>query len=625
MRSLSTLFVYIIVGYFQSLIAQSVVEKGYFMFPIKPGQTNYLTGSMGELRANHFHAGIDVKTDGQIGLPVYCSADGYVSRIKISSYGYGKVLYITHPNGFTTVYAHLEKFDATLSAWTLKKQYELESFDIDVNPGKDELQVKKGQIIATSGNTGSSGGPHLHYEVRDSEEKVWNPLLFDFKEIKDTEPPVIDFIALRSFGVNSRVENEFGRKDFKPFKSGKNYIFTKPISASGEIGIEIKAHDRMNETYNQYGISCVELKVDGKEIFFHNINKFSFEDGKKINAHLDYETLLAKNQRFQHCYISDGNDLCSYKECSHSGKLKIVPGQKYKIEITVYDAINNNSTLSFTIEGKESNANVLSTEISKGGYRVYENILKIKGKVAKDTAADFFLDGKKIQVRPAYLVNGLPVYLYDLRVGLLDSVIIDKYIERFNFVKMIPPYQKANFKCGNFLVELSDSALMDTLYMQLKCIQDTKGNSQLNVHEPSVPIFGGYQITYEAGPEEKLYSNSYMGLNGGKYEESILNGNKMFARVKYFGKFVIVRDTIMPAIKYVTHSTKSIKFNIFDKESGIASFRATIDGKWVLMNYEHKKKTIWSENLEKNKTLKGKFVLEVKDKAGNIKTFEKIL
>jgi hypothetical protein len=625
MRSLSILFIYITVGYFQSLIAQSVVEKGYFMFPIKPGQTNYLTGSMGELRANHFHAGIDVKTDGQIGLPVYCSADGYVSRIKISSYGYGKVLYITHPNGLTSVYAHLEKFDPILSAWTLKKQYELESFDIDINPNKDELLVKKGQVIATSGNTGSSGGPHLHYEIRDAEEKVLNPLLFNFREIKDTESPIIDFVALRSFGISSRVENEFGRKDFKPVKTGKNFIISKPISASGNIGIELKAHDRMNETYNQYGIACMELKVDGKEIFFHNINKFSFEDGKKINAHLDYETLLAKNQRFQHCYISDGNDLCSYKQCSHSGKLSIVPGQKYKIEVTVYDAYNNNSTLTFTIEGKESNYNIPSTEVSKGGYRVFENVLKIKGKEAKDTTADFYYQGKKMLIKPSYIINGLPVYLYDLRNGLLDSIVMEKYTEHIDFVKMVPPYQKVNFKCGNFQVELSDSALMDTVYMKMKCMKDANGNPQLNVHEPSVPIFGGYEISYSPGTNEILTPNSYIALNGKKYEESRFKGNNMFAQVKYFGKFVIVKDTAKPVVKYVTHNTKSIKFNIFDKESGIESFRATIDGKWVMMNYEHKKKLIWSENLDKNKPLKGKFILEVKDQAGNIKTFEKIL
>ncbi len=625
MRSISLLVIYFTIGFLQILVGQPVIEKGYFMFPIKPGQVNYLTGSMGELRSNHFHAGIDIKTDFQIGLPVYCSADGYVSRIKISSYGYGKVLYITHPNRLTTVYAHLEKFKDSIDLWTINKQYELQSFDIDVNLAKNELLVKKGQVIALSGNTGSSGGPHLHYEIRDEQENVWNPLLFGFKEITDTEPPVIDFMALRSFGIKSRVENEFGREDFKPVQSGKNFIIAKPISASGEIGIELKAHDRMNEMQNQYGVSCIEVKVNGKETFFHNINKFSFEDGKKINAHLDYETLLTKNQRFQRCYIADGNTIDSYKKTNQNGRLFVVPGQQYKIEITVYDALSNNSTLTFTINGKENNTNVVSAEISKGGYRIFENIFKIKSKTARDTVATFYFKGIRTLVKPAYLVNSFPVYLYDMRDGLMDSIVMSRYTERFNFVSIIPPCKDVTMKLDNFQLEFSDSALIDTLYLQMSHLKDQKGRQVLAIQESFVPVFGGVKISYTPDKNEVLSSNSYIALNGRKYEDSKLIDNNLFAKTKYLGKFVVVKDSVPPVVRYVSNTTKSIKFNIGDTDSGIESFRATIDGNWVMMNYEHKHKMIWSESLDKTKLLKGKFVLEVKDKAGNIKIYEKIL
>jgi hypothetical protein len=606
--------------------AQTEVEKGYFMFPIKPGQVNYLTGSMGELRSNHFHAGIDIKTDFSIGLPVYCSADGYVSRIKVSSFGYGKVVYITHPNGLTTVYAHLEKFNDTLAAWVLKKQYELQSFDIDLNPAPNELPVKKGQILAKSGNTGSSGGPHLHYEVRDQQERVWNPLLFSFKEIKDNLSPEFEFVALRSFGINSRVENEFGKKDFKPIKSGKNFVITKPISASGDIGIEIKAHDRMNDTHNHYGISCIEVKVNGEETFFHNINTFSFDDGKKINAHLDYETLVARNQRFQRCYVADGNRLASYKKASHNGRLKILPGQRYKVEITIHDAYSNNSTLTFIIEGREPEHQVITTDVlSKGGYRIFENIMKIKGKTTKDTLAVFYLKGSPSIIASAYVLNGYPVYLYDLRNGLPDSVEIDHYTQTFDFVSAVPAYKSTEIKLENFMVNFSDTSLIDTLYLQMKCVKDPTGRPCIEVHDPSVPIFGAVNISYLPEKGEKLHPNSYWALNGRKYEETEHNEDHLFAKTKYLGKFIIVKDTISPVVKYVTHSSKSIKYTIFDTGSGIDSFKATLDGKWLLMNYEHKNKTIWSESLDKTKPLKGKLILEVKDKAGNIRTVEKVL
>ncbi|HSZ24238.1 MAG TPA: M23 family metallopeptidase [Cytophagaceae bacterium] len=610
----------------QILKGQSVVEKGYFLFPIKPGQRNYLTGSMGELRSNHFHAGIDIKTDFKIGLPVYCSADGYVSRIKISSFGYGKVLYITHPNGLTTVYAHLDQFSDTIGAWALKKQYELESFDFDVLLGKDELPVKKGQIIARSGNTGSSGGPHLHYEIRDKSENVWNPLLFDFKEIKDTELPIFDFVALRSFGINSRIESEFGRKDFQPIKiSEKNYVLSRSIDAIGDIGIELKAHDRMNETFNQYGVSCIEVKVNGKETFFHNITTFSFEDGKKINAHLDYQTLVSKNQRFQRCYVSDGNTLRSYKNSVHNGKLMIEAGKSYKIEITIYDAFGNNSTLSFTIQGKESSHQVTSTETSKGGYRIFENILKIKGKDQKDTLASFYINGNDIHVSSAYLVNGFPVYLYDLRNGLPDSVQIGTYKEDFDFVSTVLPFTKTKIKFGNFLVQFSDSAIIDTLYLQMKSGRDLKGKPLLEVHDASFPIFGGIELLYSPNKSERITPQNYIALNGRKYEKTVLKEDNLLTETKNLGKFLIVKDSIKPSVKYISHTAKSIKFNIFDTGSGIDSFKASINGKWLLMNYEHKNKTIWSESFTKSYPLKGKFVLEVKDKAGNIQTYERLL
>ncbi len=607
--------------------AQSVIEKGYFMFPIKPGQVNYLTGSMGELRSNHFHAGIDIKTDFKIGLPVYCSADGYVSRIRVSSFGYGKVVYVTHPNGLTTVYAHLDKFNDTLAAWVLKKQYELQSFDLDLCVNDNELPVKKGQILARSGNTGSSGGPHLHYEVRDQQERVWNPLLFAFPEIKDNVSPLFDLVAIRTFGIESRVENEFGKKDFKPLPSGKNCVLSKPITATGDIGIEIKAHDRMNDTHNQYGISCIEVKVNGKETFFHNINSFSFDDGKKINAHIDYATLVSKNQRFQRCYVTDGNTLGSYKKSSHNGRLNVLPGMSYKIEITVYDAYSNNSTLTFTIQGKESNHKLIASDVltNKEGYAIFENILKIKAKTAKDSMAYFYFKGNGLMVPSAYLVNGYPVYLYDLRNGLPDSVVMDQYTKRFDFVTMIPSYKQTDIKIDNFTVHFSDTSLMDTLYLQMKCIKDPTGKHCLEVHDPSVPVFGGVNITYLPDENETFPPNSYLALNGRKYEETARKGEDMVAKTKNLGKFFIVKDTIRPVVKYVSHTAKSIKYTIFDAGSGINSFRASLDGKWILMHYEHKNKSIWSESLDKSKPLKGKFVLEVIDKAGNVTTTEKNL
>ncbi|MDX5346044.1 MAG: M23 family metallopeptidase, partial [Hymenobacteraceae bacterium] len=195
--------------------AQLPEPAGYFKFPIKPGQQNYLSGTMGEIRSNHFHGGIDVKTDQKIGLPVYAAADGYVSRIKMSSYGYGNIIYLTHPNGKITTYAHLSEYAPALADYVLKKQYEQETFDIELFPEKNKFAFKKGDVIAYSGNTGGSGGPHLHFEIRDTEDNLYNPLQYRFSEIKDSTPPTVSAFALKTMSIDARVNGKFGWIEFR--------------------------------------------------------------------------------------------------------------------------------------------------------------------------------------------------------------------------------------------------------------------------------------------------------------------------------------------------------------------------------------------------------------------------
>ena len=249
--------------------------KGYLLFPIKPGQVNYLSANMGELRPNHFHAGIDIKTDFTTGLPVYAAQDGYISRIRISSYGYGNTLYITHPNGLVTVYAHLERFSADIQNYVISFQYANETFELDHYLPKGQLNVKRGDVVAKSGNSGSSGGPHLHFEIRDSLEHVLNPLQFGFTEIKDSQTPIFQKIAVKPLNINARVQNEFALKEWTASKkTDGTYGIPATIEAYGSVGLEIKVHDRMNETSNSYGVNCIELFVNGEEVFYHNIETF---------------------------------------------------------------------------------------------------------------------------------------------------------------------------------------------------------------------------------------------------------------------------------------------------------------------------------------------------------------
>src|SRR5690554_1424403 len=185
------------------VFAQKNHPKDYFVSPMDVPL--HMSGTFGELRNNHFHSGIDFKTQQREGQNVLAAAEGYVSRIKVSTWGYGKALYITHPNGYTTVYAHLQKYSPEIEAYVKKRQYYQKSFEVEFFPGASDLKVTQGQLIGLSGNSGGSGGPHLHFEIRDSKtENIINPLFFGFdKLITDTKKPILNHVTVYPLGENS--------------------------------------------------------------------------------------------------------------------------------------------------------------------------------------------------------------------------------------------------------------------------------------------------------------------------------------------------------------------------------------------------------------------------------------
>ena len=204
-KSLIIIFLSLIILKIQAQKTQLDYPKGYFLFPINPNQQNYLSGGMGDLRSDHFHAGIDIKTQGREGLPVYATGDGYISEVRVQTNGYGNVIFITHPNGFVSVYGHLKTFAKSLASYVKKKRIESQTFEIRLKLSPQEFEVARGQIIGLSGNSGGSGGPHLHFEIRDTRNTILNPLNFGFSEIRDNLPPIFQQLIIRTLTIDSRV------------------------------------------------------------------------------------------------------------------------------------------------------------------------------------------------------------------------------------------------------------------------------------------------------------------------------------------------------------------------------------------------------------------------------------
>lgn len=316
-----------------------------------------LSANFGELRPNHFHTGIDIKTQQVINKPVLSIEDGYVSRISISPSGYGLALYINHPStGQTSVYGHLNKFTPELTKYIKDKQYEKETHKIEIYPEENEFPVKKGELVAYSGNSGSSGGPHIHFEIRDTKtEHALDPLPYYVDRIPDTKAPEVRGIAIYPIagkGVVNNSKNTY-RQAVSRLQSGKYSPLSKTIEAWGMIGFGINAVDRMNNTHNTYGVKSVKLYCDEELISSFNINEVNFDRSKIINSMTDFDYWYKNRKFYMKSFVEPGNILKIYDSTSVKGYLDVNESKTYKLRYELVDNNGNKTVYNFSIVGKE--------------------------------------------------------------------------------------------------------------------------------------------------------------------------------------------------------------------------------------------------------------------------------
>ncbi|MGK0429955.1 MAG: hypothetical protein ACJARX_001627, partial [Psychroserpens sp.] len=345
--------------------SQSPYPQDYFRSPLDV--TVVLSGTFAELRSNHFHSGLDIKTQQRIGLNVYGVAQGYVSRIKISHYGYGKALYITHPNGYVSVYAHLSKFSPRIEKYIKTCQYNKESYEVEVFPSQEELPISVDEIVAFSGNSGSSGGPHLHFEIRDNEERPINPLLFGY-DIKDTKAPVLTSVYAYPKNKKSHVNDIKKRIELRliPNKNG-NYS-TAPIEAYGDIGFGIVSYDQQDLGYNKNGLSNIQSFYNGNKTFEMDFKRFSFAESKHINRYIDYEVYKEEKSRIQKLFVQSGNTLSMLKDVDANGYVIIEDSTNTVYKVRLRDFGGNESWLSIPIKGKPAKEILEAPDLKPNTY-----------------------------------------------------------------------------------------------------------------------------------------------------------------------------------------------------------------------------------------------------------------
>lgn len=523
MRKSLLLFLFLFVSVL--LFAQSNYPKDYFIKPLDIPLI--LSGSFGELRSNHFHGGLDIKTQQRIGLNVFSSADGYVSRISISHWGYGNALYVTHPNGFTTVYGHLHKFSPKIEAYIRKHQYEQESFEVKLFPGTDDLVVTKGEVIAISGNSGSSGGPHLHYEIRDIQSNVINPMHFGI-DLPDHKNPTIQSVFAYSKNDSSHVNQSNKIVELVLRRQPNGDILANKVYAYGEIGIGINAYDRLDNALNQNGLYDVEMQVNGSKIYQFTLDKFSFEESRYINSYVDFERLAKLKQRVQKCFVDHpANKLSLYKTLENKGFFNIKDTLDYNVTLIAKDFKGNQTKLSIPFKGK------------------------------KDT----ILLKKEIKNTPYF-------FKYNQENKILDSLV------HINFPK--------NIFYEDFYFDYSFK------------------NGVAQLHNTTVPVHDYFSIYFDISKysQEEIKTmyiakkNSYGVLS---YLSSKHKDNYMYGSSRDLGNYTLAFDNVAPKISPVNFKESQwlakssiLQIKIFDRGSGIKSYRGEINGKWILLEYDPK-------------------------------------
>jgi murein DD-endopeptidase MepM/ murein hydrolase activator NlpD len=552
-----------------SIFAQDVVQtrqypKDYFRYPLDlPPST---AGSFGELRPNHFHAGLDFRTNQRDGYPVHAAADGFVSRLKVQFGGFGNAVYITHPNGFTTVYGHLQSFSPELAKLVHDYQVQTKTDMVDFNLLPMQVPVTKGQVIALSGHTGAVAGPHVHFEVRDTQtEQTINPQLFGLT-VTDHIPPVLGTACIYRFNdgpFSERTQRQF----LGVVGSAGHYRLVNPaiIDVSGNVGFGITADDMNNTSGSHNGVYSIQLNVDGKTVFTFAAERFAFDQTHAINAFIDYPEFLNSHRFIQKCFILPGSKITLYPQSINRGVVSFTDDSLHDVQYVVRDIAGNTSTLNLKV--RSHSKTIYPVELFKmpGTFFPYD----------KDNT--FSNDKVKVSI-PAG--------------NLYDSM---------NFVFADQPKKPGTYSDTYQLGDRYDP-INDTYDLWIKPDTTAPGwraDKAVIVNADGECIVGNYEDGY------------------------------VKAQAKGFGSYYVKLDTEAPRIVPVNITNganmaakKAIELRISDNLSGIKTYMGYVDGQWVLMHWDFKSRILSYIFDETNPRGKHTFELNVTDQKDNTATFK---
>ena len=526
----------------------------------------YLSATFGELRPNHLHAGLDIKTQGVEGKKVYAVADGYISRIGVSPYGYGNVLYITHYDGYTSVYAHLQRFSGEIAKYVKDYQYKHKKFASQIYPEADKFPIKKGDLIAYAGNSGGSGGPHLHFEIRHTvSEKPVNPMYFGYK-IDDKVKPLIQGVAVYPLGDESTLEGGFkpiyfdvegsdGRYSLKD----KNFVY-----ANGDVAFGIRTFDQVGTSTNKNGPYLYELFLDDELAFQVEADSFSYSEPRYVNSLLDYRHYKQKKTSYVRTETDPFNKLQMIAK--RNGTVTVAEGDTVNVRFKISDYAGNSSSIQFKLVG------TAPVEVELPQHRRSEYFVKADGTMNADiTIEDFSVSMERGTL---FRDEWIPT-------GQRDEKGCCSRIYRFGTDEM------TTFK--NYTVRIHPN-------------EEWVGHSKMFV----AYIDGSGKVS----------------SLGGKMKNGCME-----TETRNMGEFTIKIDSVAPTVKasnfkdgQSVSKLSSLRFKITDDMTGIETYDIYLDDVWVLGKYDAKNALLYYEIDEKMKTGTNNVKVVVTDGVGNKKT-----
>lgn len=562
-------FLFIIL--FFNKLNETPKDKNLFIAPLKIPVL--LSSNFGELRIDHFHSGIDIKTQGVTGKEVVSAADGYVYRISVSPTGFGKALYVRHSSGYSTVYGHLEKFSPEIEKYVKDQQYERKSFLITLFPSKELFPVEQGQTIGWSGNSGSSGGPHLHFEVRKSDnENAVNPLLFNFG-VTDNISPVIQKLAVYPADRYSQINGRNSALRINVQGSNGKYFIPaeNTIKISGNAGFGVRLFDLLNGAGNKCAAYSIQLDIDSVTVFNYVMDEFSFSESRFINSHIDYSAYMKENIYIQRTYAQPNDKLDVYKELVNRGIFNFSDDKPHKVVIKVADISNNKASLTFNVKSQSK--------------RTVENV------VAKQD------DRIEMPYNKTNKFNNEDVSLIIPSGALYDTLLFS--------------YKK---NPGN-------PKMLSHIY---------------SIHNKFTPLQKPVTLSIKPdkvipGKESKMVIVQLNDNMSKRPVASVWNDGYVKGDVSVFGNYYVGIDTVAPFISAPGLSKginltgrKELRIKISDDFSGIKAYEPEIDGSWALFEYDPKNQVI-TYVLDKDRIGKGRkhlLSLKVEDNCANVSWYD---